>query len=58
MHRAEYTDLELRQIILRRRRGLTERDSELAKQLRRLDKERIRIAEQLADLDIAERLLE
>jgi|GEM_PF-4741567 len=54
----DYTPLELRQIILRRRRELAARDAELRREQHRIEAERSRIAAELADLDQAERLLE
>lgn len=56
--RADYTDLELRQIVAARRRELTARDAELAREQRQLAAERAKIADELDDLDKAERLLE
>lgn len=56
--RADYTDLELRQIVAQRRRELTARDTELARTQRELAAERAKIAEELEELDKAERLLE
>lgn len=56
--RADYTDLELRQIVAARRRELTARDTELARAQRELAAERAKIADELDDLDKAERLLE
>jgi len=54
----EYTDFELRQIVAQRRRELTARDVELRRQQNRIEAERARVVEELAELDKAEWLLE
>ncbi|QDH91688.1 hypothetical protein SEA_PHRAPPUCCINO_10 [Mycobacterium phage Phrappuccino] len=58
MRKSDYTDLELRQIVAQRRRELTARDVELAKQQRQIAQERAHVASELNDLDEADRLLE